>query len=146
MIHLAHIGLPPSANQAYFNLPRGGRSLSDVGKRYKTEMKVYLTQKYRRELLGFVKNIPYLMHLRFYLETLENKGYPKSAESRYKKTDLSNRVKLLEDVLKDVTGLDDSQNLTIVLEKKKGTPERVDIWFWNLELEEDPFSAALRTL
>lgn len=148
MIHFVIPGLPPSSNHAYFNLPRGGRALTAEGKKYKNETKVYLTQKYTKELLKFHNNSPYLVYLRFHLAQIENAswGKPKGAESRYKKIDASNRAKLLEDVLKDVSGVDDSNTLTLILEKRPLTgqlEERTEVFIWELEREESPFDAVI---
>ena len=150
MIRLVIPGLPPSANHAYFNLPRGGRTLSTAGKKYKNETKTYLAQMYHRDMKKFVPNAPYLVYMRFYFAVLQNGtwGKPKGAESRYKKTDASNRAKLLEDVIKDVTGVDDSNTMTLILEKRptRGTEEKTEVLIWTLEEEESPLDAVLYSL
>jgi Holliday junction resolvase RusA-like endonuclease len=145
MIHLKIPTLPPSSNHAYFNLPSGGRVLSTEGKKYKNETKTYLAKNYQPELRQFVPNSPYLVYMRFHLSALQNAtwGKPKGAESRYKKIDASNRAKLLEDVLKDVSGVDDSNTMVIILEKKLAQgEERTEVFIWNLDTEESPFDVA----
>lgn len=161
MITLYHPGLPPSLNNAYINLPRGGRRLSKAGEKYKHETIAYLARNYRLELMTFKKNTPYLMVMSFYFEHIENAGWATGvAKSRYKIFDATNRPKLLEDVLKDAAGIDDSQNLDVYLRKRAvaqcqiqargSTPahvclgEHVDIMVWDLEKEANPFDAALR--
>jgi hypothetical protein len=146
MIRITLPELPPSSNHAYFDRPGGGRSLSTEGRRYKIATSTYLQRRYRDEMMFFRKNVPYFILALMYFSEVENKGYPKKAENRYKKLDGSNRVKLLEDALKDAGGVDDSQNLYFFLAKKQGVPERVELWIWNLETEETPFDEALRTL
>jgi hypothetical protein len=150
VIHLVIQGLPPSANNAYFNLRGGGRTLATAGKKFKNETKAYLTRKYVQEMRKFVPNEPYLVYVRFYFKTLQNGtwGKAKGAESRYKKTDASNRIKLLEDVLKDVTGVDDSNTMALVLEKRLlvGPEEKTEVFIWNLDREESPFDAVLHSL
>ena len=148
MISLEVPGLPPSSNHAYFNLPRGGRVLSTEGKKFKNETKTYLAQKYQAELKKFVPNTPYLVYMRFHFSTLQNAtwGKAKGAESRYKKTDASNRAKLLEDVLKDVSGVDDSNTMILILEKRLARDkEKTEIFVWDLDREESPFDAALHS-
>lgn len=148
MIHLRDIDLPPSANNLYFNLGGAGRALSTSGKKYKTEMKAYLVQKFRTELLKAKKDVPYLLAVRFFFAELENTKTGK-AKSRYKKLDTGNHLKLLEDVLKDVLGVDDSQNMVIVLlkDQKSATgTEHANVWLWNLEEEGTPFDGALGSL
>lgn len=150
MIVLKIEGVPPSSNHAYFNLPRGGRALSTAGKKYKNETKTYLASKYAFDLKHFVPNSPYVVYIRMYFNEFLNSTYgrPKGAESRYKKLDASNRVKLLEDVLKDVTGVDDSNTLTVVVEKRpaENGKERTEVFIWNTERETSPFDDTLRSL
>jgi hypothetical protein len=161
MITLYHPGLPPSANNAYVNLPHGGRRLSKEGEKYKHETIAHFTRNYRREFMIFKPNTPYLMVMSFYFDAIENAGWATgTAKTRYKKFDATNRPKLLEDVLKDAAGIDDSQNLDVYLRKRAiadcriphpsgvaGQPllqEHVDIMIWDLEKEANPFDGALR--
>jgi hypothetical protein len=157
MIFLYHPGLPPSANNAYVNLPHGGRRLSKDGEKYKHELMAYFTRTYRREFMIFKPNTPYLMVMSFYFDCIENNGWATGkSKTRYKKFDATNRPKLLEDVLKDAAGIDDSQNLDVYLRKRptvmcpymarpgaEHNVEHVDIMIWDLEKEANPFDAAL---
>lgn len=159
MITLYHPGLPPSANNAYVNLPHGGRRLSKEGEKYKNETISYFSRTYRRELMTIKPNTPYLMVMTFYFDRIENEGWATgAAKTRYKKFDATNRPKLLEDVLKDAAGIDDSQNLDVYLRKRavKDCPvhhgsaivqlqEHVDIMIWDLEKEANPFDGVLRS-
>lgn len=159
MIFMHHPGLPPSANNAYVNLPHGGRRLNKEGEKYKHETLAYIVRNYRRELMIFKPNVPYLMVMSFYFDAIENAGWAtKTAKTRYKKFDATNRPKLLEDVLKDAAGIDDSQNLDVYLRKRSVADcpvyqtgihvthgiEHVDIMIWDLEKEANPFDAVLR--
>jgi Holliday junction resolvase RusA-like endonuclease len=146
MIRLALPSLPPSSNHAYFNLRTGGRSLSDVGRAYKRDVTTRLQREYRKEMMFFQKNAPYLLLVRFFFETLTNKGYPEKTATRYKRLDGSNRLKLLEDALKDAAGIDDSQFLQTFWEKKVAPTERTELWVWDLEAESTPFHESLRAL
>ena len=119
--------------------------LSTEGKKYKNETKTFLAKTYQPELRQFIPNSPYLVYMRFHFSVLQNAtwGKPKGSESRYKKTDASNRAKLLEDVLKDVSGVDDSNTMVIILEKKLAkTEEQTEVFIWNLDTEESPFDVA----
>lgn len=139
MIRLELQGLPPSANHAYFNLPKGGRTLSTKGKKYIAETKAHFAQKHAKEMMFFKKHVPYLVFIRFYMEAVENLGWKTgTAQNRYKAVDVTNRVKLLEDCLKDAAGIDDAQNIRVVLDKQQGK-ERTIIWVFDLENEETPF-------
>lgn len=110
--------LPPSSNAAYANI-RGTnkRMLSTEGKAFKTETAVLLAQRYGMMLKELKPNEPYVLAVRFFMPDMFNKGWPTKAATKFKKQDVSNRVKLLEDVLKDVAGIDDSQNVAIYADK-----------------------------
>jgi len=145
-IRLELPGLPPSINKAYFNLPYGGRGLTKEVKKYKTEVRVYLATRYHKELSYFKPNEPYLIFFRFTFVELENKTWgrdKKSAVSRYKRTDATNRIKLLEDVLKELTGVDDSNTMTFIVQKVKGPQPKREIFVWATQREESPFDEPL---
>jgi hypothetical protein len=146
MIHLEVPTLPPSSNHAYANVRGHGRRLTDVARDYLTGTRGYLQQHYRREMMFFQKNVPYFVLVYFYFSEVENKGYPKTCENRYKTFDGNNRLKLLEDALKSASGVDDSQTTRFFWEKKQGLPERTKLWIWNLETEVTPFDEPLRAL
>ena len=148
MIRLEIPWVPPSSNKAYINLPHGhGRTLSAEGKKFKRETSAHLAQRYPQQLVFFRPNQPYLILFRFFFEGVETKGFKTGkAEFRYKTFDGGNRLKLLEDCLKDVGGIDDAQTLTSIWEKKQGLPERTVIWAWNIEKEASPFDGALTGL
>lgn len=135
MIHIHVPWLPPSANHAYFNLPKGGRTLTNAGKKFKRETAAYIVQTYPTELQFFKPNVPYAIAIWFSFVELHNKTWPEKAASRYKKIDTSNKVKLLEDVLSEVAGTDDSQHITLLIGKKSADSECTDIWAWDMETE-----------
>lgn len=137
MIYFCIPSLPPSTNHAYFNLPGGGRTLTTKGKKYKRETAAYLSQGYPKDLATLKPNMPYLLKVRFWFSDLENKTWPNSAKTRYKRIDASNRLKLLEDVISEVAGIDDSQNLTVVIEKRQAKEECTEIWMWDFENEHE---------
>lgn len=136
MIRLEFPWIPPSSNKAYVNLPRGGRTLSQAGRKFKTQTTTFLAQNYRREMMFWKQNLPYLIVMRFHFEAIENAGFASGkAASRYKIFDGGNRTKLLEDALKDAGGIDDSQTLTSVWQKTQSAREHTIIWAWSLEEE-----------
>lgn len=142
MIKLVVPGLPPSSNHAYAHRGRQ-RFLTKEGKKYKNETTAFLSQKYRTELMLFKKNAGFQLHFRFWTNLVNKNWRPGGkVENRYKKFDGANLTKLLEDVLADVGGYDDSQTMTSTWQKKQlpdGEEERSEIWAWNLEEEHDPF-------
>lgn len=63
---------------------------------------------------------PFRFHLHIFLPTLYNKGWPKQAETRFKKRDSSNLVKVVEDLVSRSIGIDDSCFVSHRLEKYNG--------------------------
>lgn len=163
MIRLELPWMPPSSNNAYVDLPRGGRVLTTEGKRFKRETTAHFATKYPKEMMFFKPNVPFGLIIKFHIAVLENKGFKTGkADSRYKKLDGGNRTKLLEDALKDAAGIDDSQFLWTLWEKKLAAatplqvaegklvgepPEKTELWVWNLEDEGvNPINAFLQQL
>jgi Holliday junction resolvase RusA-like endonuclease len=136
MIQLEIEGIPPSANNAYFNHPRGGRVLSKDGKKFKKETSAFIVQKYFQELGDIKANHPYGIMAVFYLPNLENKGFKLGkAQTRYKRIDTSNRVKLLEDALVDAIDVDDSNFMFVGSMKKWGEKEKTVLLVWDARME-----------
>jgi len=79
----------------------------------------------------------------FQFPELTCKGLPDKAKNRYKRVDLSNRVKLLEDSLVTVLGIDDSCFFTLLLRKTEGE-EATHIWVWNEGKEPDGATRAIQ--
>lgn len=140
MISLSVPSIPPSANHAYFNNRNGGRTLAPAGKKYIRETKTHLVQNFPYALNTIRPDRAYLVYFRIYFESITNKLWPKEAKTRYKTIDASNRIKLLEDALKEACGIDDAQHLMVVIEKKEGPP-LTEIFIWNLEEEATPLDA-----
>jgi Holliday junction resolvase RusA-like endonuclease len=138
MIHLHIPSVPLSVNHLYVRTKGGGRALSAAGKKYKAETKTHLTRTYPNELRQLKTNVPWMLfaHMTFADESLLlNKGYPTSTENRYKKFDVSNRVKLLEDALAEATAVDDSHHWTVIARKSVGKEDSTHLWLWNLNDE-----------
>lgn len=143
MVRFELRGLPPSSNHAYFNLPRGGRTLTAVGKRYKTETRSFIARHYAKEMPYFTLNADYtflfrftFLHDDFYNKTFGKKG---GSDSLYKRVDISNRVKLLEDSIKDATAIDDSCTTLLLVQKVPGPQELSTVLAWKAQLGPDPF-------
>jgi len=130
--------LPPSANHAYFNHPKGGRVMTKKGKKFKIETTTYIVQHHTPTLtrMKFAQNHPYGMAVYFHFPNLENKGFlTGEAKTRYKKLDASNRLKLLEDAVVDALGIDDSQFTTVLVSKVQGDTEKTLVTLWCCETE-----------
>lgn len=135
MISISMTGLPPSANHAYFNLPRGGRVLSKEGKGYKTSVSSFVTQHHQKDIRDVKKNWPYGLAIKLTFKDLYNETWPGKAANRYKKVDVSNRIKLLEDALVDSLGIDDSQMIAVLVMKEVGQVEMTHVVVWDYETE-----------
>lgn len=128
--------VPPTTNHAYFNGPHG-RQLSAAGKKFKTEVTSYLARNYPSELRGLSVNLPYgfLACVSFERKDLYCKGYPESAESRYKKLDVTNRVKLIEDAFVEACAVDDKHFFISTVTKTCTETSGTTILIWNIESE-----------
>lgn len=150
MVKFTLPGLPPSVNHAWFNLPHGGRTLKTEGKKYVAETKTLLAQKYQKELLTFKKDEPYLVFFRVHFSEIQNATWgaaKKPAKTRYKRCDATNRIKILEDVIADITGIDDSCTMTFIVQKvETNLKEMIEVFVWNIYREESPFDEPLSRL
>ena len=123
ILKMVYPELPPSANHIYVK----GTILTREAREYGERFAQYSTQNYLHLINEIIRPGPrsvYAVHLRFYFETVVNESYlnlkvpeSKRAKTRYKKFDLTNRVKLLEDCVRDAIGIDDC--LTFVATQEK---------------------------
>jgi len=136
----ALLSMPPSSNNIYFNIQGGGRGLTGEARSWK---KKATTEIINQNQLQFAKaldpNVKYELVLHFYFEQIENKGCnefftkgakagQRKAETRWKRMDLSNRIKLVEDALKDAIAVDDSSTFIHTLVKDEDPKEpRVEV-------------------
>lgn len=146
MIHLSIPSLPPSVNDVYMTISKmkGGRRitlrpLTAEGRKYKKETLAHLVKKHQPQLLQMKPDTPYVLFVRLTMPVLVNKGWAKRTSARYKRYDVSNHIKTLEDCLVDASGVDDTNFLIVAGEKVQGDVERSDVYIWNLDAEESPF-------
>lgn len=141
MISMTIPGLPPSTNNVYFDRQvatgKGGkpvvkRILNDQGRKYKLTTSTYLLKNYSDMLKLLKPDIPLGLAIILDAPNLINKGWPKTAKSRYKKFDASNRIKLLEDAIAEACGIDDS-NFVYVISGKRLGDEQTHIWIWDID-------------
>lgn len=139
--------LPPSTNHAYITvMKKQGRKsipmrvLSPAGRRFKKEATAFILKAYGMDLAHLKENVTYGLAIELTFEELTNKTWSpdgKGAKNRYKKVDASNRIKLIEDVLVDVSGIDDSQFMTLVVKKQEGDSPSTRLWIWDQSLRPD---------
>lgn len=121
MLYIFKADMPMSVNKAYVNI-KGRRALSKEGKIYKNSVTTGLAKQLSLCTQVFEKlvipNTPLQMELRLFFAAVENKGYPNKAKTRYKRMDVSNRVKLIEDAIFDALGVDDSAIFSLTITKQ----------------------------
>lgn len=110
--------LPPSSNQIYTKRHGGGRQLSTAARMFKVRAMKTIQQECRVAFLNIKRNVPYELRVAVFFEKVINKGYQKSTQDRYTKIDVSNRLKLIEDVVAWALDLDDPHNFRIIMEKQ----------------------------
>ncbi len=124
-------GKIPKANHLYINKRGGGRTLSPDGRAFKNRAQTDLGAQWMMSSTLDPLNA-YVLVLKFYLPKVLNKGYPKTAASLVKRVDTSGLVKVVEDVVAKVTGVDDCNNFVLLVMKKRD-PERPRVEIYVLE-------------
>lgn len=137
MIHIVLPCLPPSLNNAYASRGKIRFPTKELTQ-FKTTMKTHIAREYAPEMLMFVKDHRYALHARLSFLALATKGWPKKAANRYKRVDATNRFKILEDTIMEATGVDDSHNFVVSIEKTVAAAVRTDVWIWDLDKEVSP--------
>ena len=107
---------PPSANRLYVRTRRG-TILSKEARKFKADATIQLMKKW---MFGpkAEKDRAYRLTLLFYFPKVETAGWPKKAKNRFVKKDVSNLIKVLEDVIAQAVGVDDSNTLEVLVYKK----------------------------
>lgn len=108
--------LPPSSNNIYITHPQGkGRILSTQARTFKVKAMRVVQQEGRVAFLKLDRNVPYELRISVFFDQVE---YAKSTKgNRYKRIDLSNQIKLIEDTVAEATGIGDEHNFRLVLDK-----------------------------
>jgi Holliday junction resolvase RusA-like endonuclease len=119
------VPMPPSVNKLYF-VRHGRKVLSAQGRTVKAQIQALVTQA-ASQVVGLNEQTPLELEIVTYFPVLENKGWSQGkSKSRYKKIDVTNRAKLLEDALSGGLGLDDSLFFRVTMTKREGA-ERAEI-------------------
>ena len=120
---------PPSINKLYFNHPRGGKAMTNEGKRFQRLVVEQIQQEIGHKLAQFKEDQPYEVRITVYFPTILNKGWPEKAQQKYKKRDADNILKLLLDTLSKAIGVDDANFLMITVEKQMDPEEpRIEVY------------------
>lgn len=131
-LHIVYRELPPSSNKIYFR----GTILTRKAREYAERFSFTVTREYLHLLNDIDPSKIYAISIHFYFESVLNETFndprvpeQKRAKTRYKKVDLSNRVKLLEDCVRDAIGVDDSHTFEMQTVKLMDrTNPRVEIF------------------
>lgn len=107
--------LPPSSNHIYVSGRGGGRFLSAQAKKFKLRAISHIQSTCLAKITNLDRSAIYSVWYNFFFPTdsLINKTFGQkkknSAESRYKRMDVENRIKLVADSLATAIGIDDCQ-------------------------------------
>ena len=124
--------VPPTSNRLYFH----GTKLTQVARDYAEAFAKYAAQNHLHQISQMNPDGIFAVHLRFYFESLENETWndlsikpSRRAKTRFKKIDLTNRIKLLEDCIRDALDIDDSHTFAGSQEKHQDPKNpRVDVY------------------
>lgn len=140
--------LPPSTNKLYElgmkTLPDGRKvpfkRLSTAAKKYQTWASTELAKAWGFSKVKLDPNKPHDLTVIFLLPEVENKGWATGkAKTRFKKKDVTNYIKLMEDIVASACGVDDSATFDTRLMKRLSTKNpRIEIYIkeapeWILE-------------
>jgi Holliday junction resolvase RusA-like endonuclease len=143
---LRYPGLPASSNRLYIR----GHILTNEARTFKSEFKGWMVRHHAMDIQRFLEQhsmeSAYAMRIVVRIATLENKAWhnpklrnhkdpEKRPRTRYKRIDLDNRLKLLQDCVRDSIGLafDDSQIFQLDATKVQGTPESVEVHLYPID-------------
>ena len=125
--------LPPSENKIrvirVIKGRPGGMAYTKDASNYKKDFKAFLLKNYSAQIVNFAANhtmqstYEVRIDLFFPIDQLVNKGWPKT-KTYFKKMDVGNRRKLLEDCLSESLGIDDMYtfDLRMVKQATAGDP------------------------
>jgi Holliday junction resolvase RusA-like endonuclease len=120
LLKIVYPVLPPSSNKIYFR----GTILRQEARNYAENFAKYAAQNHLHEISLLNPQGVYALHLKFFFDSLVNETWnnhtlapSRRAKSRYKRIDLTNRIKLLEDCVRDAIDIDDSQTFAASQEK-----------------------------
>lgn len=143
--------LPPSSNNIYFNRGGGGRQMTTEARSWKIGAKKEIFRQGGLSIQSaFDSTKLYCMVLYFWFDVLVNKGWEerykrgkkkgqRKAETKWKKMDQTNRIKLAEDTIAASTGVDDSASFIHALVKDFDPDDpRLTIAYYEIE-DSDPW-------
>jgi len=110
ILNVVYPGLPPSSNHIYIR----GTVLTKEAREFAERFSKFFATNHGHEVIDINPKDIFALHLVFHMAVM-NEGWlergksgQRKAKDRYKRVDLSSRVKLLEDCIRDAIGVDDS--------------------------------------
>ena len=130
--------VPPTSNHLYRNGYHGTRVMTKEGEAFANRVRADLSQEWIRTA-PLDPDMPYQVRFVHYMPDLFNKNQGRPGKTgapvrRFKRKDVSNMRKLLEDVVGEMIGVDDSSTLDAVSSKRLGRTHHVRIEVWQLPL------------
>jgi len=130
-LHMILPYFPPPLNRAYVSV-KGRKILSRESRTFKSQSIGYLSTTYLEDISKFVsehKGKTFVLVIRLYSKWKSQKG-------DLIRRDTSNYIKLTEDVVAEVLGIDDKYNIRIVVDKIH-TPnqEYIEIYYYPQEMQ-----------
>ena len=106
MIRLEFLGIRPiSINEAYTPV-RGQMLKTSACRKYENMLRLLVVPQLQGDW-SINADRAHRFTLEVFMPDLYNKGWPKTAKSRFKRRDASNMVKVTEDIIASVFGVDD---------------------------------------
>ena len=129
--------LPPSINKLYTISSFRSITLTAAGRKFKNKIISEFTQKLLFHIGQLDPNKAHTLEFIFYMPEIENKGWEDGkTKTRFKRQDITNLIKLLEDCLMTVLCIDDSSLVSSSFSKVKGGPK---VGITIIELDEDEY-------
>ena len=114
--------LPPSTNRLYQTRRGGaGKALTKEAKTYREHVKATVAANLARLQVPFDDKSVFSFDLRLYFDSLRNKKPP--AKNWYKRIDVDNRVKFLQDCVSKSVGIPDDSQIFDGRQRKYEDPE-----------------------
>jgi Holliday junction resolvase RusA-like endonuclease len=136
LLHMFLPFIPPSLSEAYTRDHR----LTTEARNFKAKAPAHFAEKYLEDISEFLKEHNetnmYVLAVRMHMDWKTEKG-------TFKRRDISNYIKLLEDSVSATLGVDDKQNIRIIFDKVDSKePPMVEIFYYNSKHEDELFNEA----